>query len=59
MSFDDSRAIFIEPPLRPFLIGEVAFALGFVSPSSFSYAFGRATGITPLRFRQRHLRKHI
>jgi AraC family transcriptional regulator len=40
-------------------IKSIAFALGFASPSSFSYAFGRATGITPLRFRQRHLRKHI
>ena len=39
-------------------IKSIAFALGFVSPSSFSYAFGRATGITPLRFRQRQLRKH-
>lgn len=40
-------------------VKSIAFALGFVSPSSFSHAFGRATGITPLRFRQRHLRKHI
>ena len=40
-------------------IKSIAFALGFASPSSFSYAFGRATGITPLRFRQRHLRKRI
>ncbi|MEO6248215.1 MAG: helix-turn-helix transcriptional regulator [Sphingomicrobium sp.] len=38
-------------------IKAIAFALGYASPSSFSYAFGRATGITPLRFRQRHLRK--
>ena len=37
-------------------VKSIAFALGFVSPSSFSYAFGRATGVTPLRFRQRHLR---
>ncbi|SFO35086.1 helix-turn-helix transcriptional regulator [Sphingomonas sp. OK281] len=37
-------------------IKSIAFALGFASPSSFSYAFGRATGVTPLRFRQRHLR---
>jgi AraC family transcriptional regulator len=40
-------------------IKSIAFALGFASPSSFSYAFGRATGITPLRFRQRHLRKAV
>ena len=37
-------------------VKSIAFALGFVSPSSFSYAFGRAIGVTPLRFRQRHLR---
>jgi AraC family transcriptional regulator len=37
-------------------IKSIAFALGFASPSSFSYAFGRATGMTPLRFRQRHMR---
>ena len=37
-------------------IKSIAFGLGFASPSSFSYAFGRATGITPLRFRQRYLR---
>jgi AraC family transcriptional regulator len=40
-------------------IKSIAFALGFASPSSFSYAFGRATGITPLRFRQRYLRTSI
>jgi AraC family transcriptional regulator len=40
-------------------IKSIAFALGFASPSSFSYAFGRATGSTPLRFRQRNLRKRI
>lgn len=38
-------------------IKSIAFALGFASPSSFSYAFRRATGVTPLRFRQRHSRK--
>lgn len=31
----------------------IAFSLGFSSPSSFSYAFRRATGITPRSFRQR------
>jgi AraC family transcriptional regulator len=35
-------------------IKSIAFALGYASPSSFSYAFGRATGFTPLRFRQRY-----
>jgi AraC family transcriptional regulator len=40
-------------------IKSIAFALGFSSPSSFSFAFGRATGSTPLRFRQRNLRKRI
>jgi AraC family transcriptional regulator len=37
-------------------VKSIAFALGFESPSSFSHAFGRATGVTPLRFRQRRLR---
>jgi len=40
-------------------IKSIAFALGFATPSSFSHAFGRATGMTPLRFRQRHLRKPV
>lgn len=31
----------------------IAFGLGYASPSSFSYAFRRATGITPRQFRQR------
>jgi AraC family transcriptional regulator len=35
----------------------IAFALGFASPSSFSYAFRKATGFTPRRFRQRQQRK--
>jgi AraC family transcriptional regulator len=34
----------------------VAYALGFASPSSFSYAFRRATGATPGQFRQRAAR---
>jgi AraC family transcriptional regulator len=38
-------------------VKSIAFALGFASPSSFSYAFGRLNGVSPLRFRQRHLRK--
>jgi AraC family transcriptional regulator len=33
-------------------IKEVAYAIGFGSPSSFSYAFRRATGETPQNFRQ-------
>jgi AraC family transcriptional regulator len=38
-------------------IKAIAFALGFASPSSFSYAFRRATGSSPRQFRQRQLRK--
>lgn len=34
----------------------IAFATGFASPSSFAYAFRRATGSTPRQFRQRMLR---
>jgi len=34
----------------------IAYSLGFASPSSFSYAFRRATGETPREFRQRVLR---
>ena len=35
----------------------IAFALGFSSPSSFAYAFRRASGISPRQFRQRQLGK--
>jgi len=34
----------------------VAFAMGFASPSSFTFAFRRAVGISPNHFRQRQLR---
>ncbi|MDE2405263.1 MAG: helix-turn-helix transcriptional regulator [Sphingomonadales bacterium] len=34
----------------------VAFAMGFASPSSFTFAFRRAVGISPNQFRQRQLR---
>jgi AraC family transcriptional regulator len=34
----------------------ISYALGFASPSSFSYAFRRAVGETPRQFRQRVLR---
>jgi AraC family transcriptional regulator len=34
----------------------IAYSLGFASPSSFSYAFRRASGETPREFRQRVLR---
>lgn len=34
----------------------IAYSLGFASPSSFSFAFRRATGETPRQFRQRVLR---
>jgi AraC family transcriptional regulator len=37
----------------------IAYSLGFSSPSSFSFAFRRATGETPREFRQRLVRaKH-
>ena len=38
-------------------VKEIAFSLGFASPSSFSYAFRRATGAAPRQFRQRQYRK--
>ncbi|RJF91590.1 AraC family transcriptional regulator [Sphingomonas cavernae] len=38
-------------------IKAIAFGLGFASPSSFAFAFRRATGSTPSQFRQRQLRK--
>ena len=34
----------------------IAFAMGFSSPSSFTYAFRRAVGISPSQFRQRQTR---
>lgn len=34
----------------------IAFTMGFSSPSSFTYAFRRAVGISPSQFRQRQLR---
>ena len=34
----------------------IAFAMGFASPSSFTYAFRRAVGISPSQFRQRQTR---
>ena len=37
----------------------IAYALGFTSPSSFSFAFRRAAGETPREFRQRALRRTI
>ena len=40
-------------------IKTIGFALGFASPSSFAYAFRRATGSTPRQFRQRQLRPTI
>lgn len=43
----------------PDSIKAIAFALGFASPSSFSYAFRRATGSSPRQFRQRQLRRRI
>jgi AraC family transcriptional regulator len=37
-------------------VKEIAFALGFASPSSFTFAFRRSVGISPSQFRQRQLR---
>ena len=37
-------------------IKAIAFSLGFTSPSSFAFAFRRATGSTPRQFRQRVLK---
>jgi AraC family transcriptional regulator len=37
-------------------VKSIAYSLGFASPSSFSFAFRRATGATPREFRQRVLR---
>ena len=34
----------------------IAYSMGFASPSSFSFAFRRATGATPRQFRQRLVR---
>jgi AraC family transcriptional regulator len=34
-------------------VKEIAYALGFSSPSSFCFAFRRATGVTPREFRRR------
>jgi AraC family transcriptional regulator len=31
----------------------IAFAMGFASPSSFTFAFRRAVGISPTHFRTR------
>jgi len=36
----------------------IAYTMGFSSPSSFSYAFRRATGTTPRQFRQRMVSGH-
>lgn len=38
-------------------IKAIAFELGFASPSSFSFAFRRATGSTPRQFRARQLQR--
>jgi AraC family transcriptional regulator len=37
-------------------VKSIAYTIGFSSTSSFSYAFRRATGVTPRQFRQRVLR---
>jgi AraC family transcriptional regulator len=37
-------------------VKSVAFTLGFGSPSSFTFAFRRAVGMSPTQFRQRQAR---
>jgi AraC family transcriptional regulator len=39
--------------LRDESVKAISYSLGFSSPSSFCYAFRRATGVTPREFRQR------
>jgi AraC family transcriptional regulator len=50
----------MEAAKRLLMAGEsvktIAFGMGFASPSSFTFAFRRATGISPSQFRQRQLR---
>lgn len=50
----------IEAAKRMLVAGEsvkaIAFAMGFASPSSFTFAFRRAVGISPRQFRQRQTR---
>lgn len=50
----------MEAAKRMLVAGEsvktVAFALGFASPSSFTFAFRRAVGVSPSLFRQRQAR---
>lgn len=50
----------MEAAKRLLMTGEsvkaVAFGLGFASPSSFTFAFRRAVGISPTHFRQRQAR---
>ena len=37
-------------------VKSIAFAMGFASPSSFTFAFRRAVGTSPSTFRQRQVR---
>jgi AraC family transcriptional regulator len=50
----------MEAAKRLLMAGEsvktIAFGMGFASPSSFTFAFRRATGISPSQFRQRQAR---
>jgi AraC family transcriptional regulator len=50
----------MEAAKRQLMAGEsvktIAFGMGFASPSSFTFAFRRATGISPSQFRQRQVR---
>jgi AraC family transcriptional regulator len=34
-------------------VKSIAFAMGFASPSSFTFAYRRATGVSPSHFRTR------
>ena len=50
----------MESAKRMLVAGEnvktIAFTMGFSSPSSFTFAFRRAVGISPSQFRQRQTR---
>jgi AraC family transcriptional regulator len=53
----------MEAAKRLLMTGEsvkgVAFAMGFASPSSFTFAFHRAVGVSPSQFRQRQVSDSI
>lgn len=53
----------MESAKRLLMAGEsvktIAFAMGFASPSSFTFAFRRTTGLSPSQFRQRQSRVFV